>query len=262
MYLIRYFSKQMSKRTFSQTQRAKFQKRGPPQKRNRVQTVATGQGRIQMMMGPAAAFQPTSAEIKAVDLAEQTYVFRDPNTTSNILLLNGIQTGSGFFNRVGSRIEMKNLQLNGFLGPQAGVSSTTPTQLRVMIVYDRQPTGALPVISDIIQDRDQTGAASTGGLSHINLDNRDRFSIIRDMRWAMPTNTAGVLSGVPSGVGAEWTVNEFIKLKGLGVHFKSSANPTTIADIATGALYACFIAETNDNRWVIEAGFRLRYDDK
>lgn len=209
-----------------------------------------------------ASFNPTGSEIKAIDIAEANYLFRDPGTASNIILLNGIQTGSGFFNRIGSRIEMKNLQINGFLFPTAAATSTTPANLRLLIVYDRQPTGALPVISDILQDRDQTGTATTGGLSHINLDNRDRFSILRDVRWAMPTNTTGVVSGVSSGVGEEWTINIFLPLKEMGVHFKSSSNPTTIADIATGALYACFVTETNDSDWSTGMSFRLRYDDK
>jgi len=253
----------MSKRSFSQAGRSKSQSRGPAQKkRNVTKSISTGPGRMSMIMGPAASFQPVSPEIKAVDLAEQNYVFRDPNTASSIWLLNGVQTGAGFFNRVGSRIELKNLQVNGFLGPNSAATSTTPTNLRMLIVYDRQPTGAMPVISDILQDRDQTGTATTGGLAHINLDNRDRFSIIRDVRWAVPTVTAAVVTGVSSGVGEPWTVNLFVKLKGLGVHYKSSTNPTTIADIATGALYACFVSETNDSDWVIEAGFRLRYDDK
>jgi len=253
----------MSKRTFSQAGRSKTQSRGPAtKKRNITKTISMGQGRTQMVMGPAANFVPSGAEIKAIDIAEVNYPFRDPNTATQLILLNGIQTGAGFFNRVGSRIEMKNLQINGFLGPNSASSSTTPTNLRFLIVYDRQPTGALPVISDILQDRDQAGVATTGGLSHINLDNRDRFSILRDVRWAMPTNTAGVLSGVSSGVGEPWTINLFFKLKGLGVHYRSSSNPTTIADIATGALYAAWVAETNDSDWVMEVGFRLRYDDK
>jgi len=261
MYLIWLQFFQMSKRTFSQTGRSKYQSKGPAPKRNMVRKVTTKTGQ-HMIMGPAASWQPTSAEIKAIDIAETTYVFRDPNTATAVILLNGIQTGSGFFNRVGSRVEMKNLQLNGFLGPQTGVTSTTPTLTRLLIVYDRQPVGALPTIQDVLQNRDQTGAATQGGLSHVNLDNRDRFSIIRDFRWYLPTNTGGVVSGVASGVGPTWQINEYIKLKGLGTHYKSTANPATIADISTGALYAFFLCETNDNRWVAEVDFRLRYDDK
>lgn len=253
----------MSKRTYSQVGRAKYQSKGPPAKKpNMTRTVRTGPGQVRMLMGPSAAWNPTSQEIKAVDIEEQVYLFRDPNTASNIILLNGIQAGTGFYNRVGSRVEMKNLQMNGFIGPAAAATAANPSMLRILIVYDRQPKGALPTISDILQDRNQVGTALTGGLSHVNLDNRDRFIILRDLRWYTPTVTAGVVSGVSSGVGEPWTWSMFLKLKGLGTHYNSTADPCTIANISTGALYACFVTETNDSDWNVEADFRLRYDDK
>jgi len=252
----------MSKRTHSQVTRSSYSSRGAAPKKPRTTTVVMyPKGRSTITKTPAA-FQPTGSEIKAIDIAEVTYVFRDPGTASSIVLLNGIQTGSGFFNRIGARIEMMNLQMNGFLTPTVAGASTTPSNLRVLIVYDRQPVGALPVISDILQSRDQAGTATTGGLSHINLDFRDRFTIVRDMHWATPTVTAGVVSGISSGVGEPWTLNKFIPLNGFGTHFKSSSNPTTIADMSTGALYACFVTETNDQDWSIEIDFRLRYSDK
>jgi len=131
--------------------------------------------------------------------------------------------------------------------------------------YDRQPTGALPAVSDILQSRDQTGAATNNGTSEINLDNRDRFQIVRDMQYYVPaaTFTAGVMTNGPQFPGQDdqqWDVNEFIKLKELSTHFKSSTNPTAIADIATGALYAVFVS-VGDNIMQFSGGFRLRYND-
>jgi len=210
-----------------------------------------------------AAFTAFGTEIKAIDIASTNYLFRAPATASNIILLNGIQTGAAFYNRVGSRVEMKNLHIRGQI---TNAATTTTCILRLLVVYDRQPTGALPVISDILQSRDQVGTATTGGISEINLDNRDRFAIIRDMQYYAPscTNTAGVLTNGPQFPGQDnqqWDVNEFIKLKGLSTHFKSSTNPSVIADISTGALYACFVASV-DSTWNAGVGFRLRYDDK
>lgn len=210
-----------------------------------------------------AVFTASGAEIKAIDIASTNYLFRAPATASNIILLNGIQTGAAFYNRVGSRVEMRNLHIRGQV---TNAATSTSCMLRLLIVYDRQPTGALPVISDILQSRDQVGTATTGGISEINLDNRDRFAILRDMQYYAPscTNTAGVLTNGPQFPGQDnqqWDVNEFIKLKSLGTHYKSSTNPSVIADIATGALYACFVA-TVDATWQAGVGFRLRYDDK
>jgi len=159
---------------------------------------------------------------------------------------------------------MKNLQVRGLIQPTA---TGVDTMLRLLVVYDRQPTPAagLPVISDILQVRDQTGTATTAGTSGINLDNRDRFLILRDYQVFGPsqTYTAGVLTNGPQypGTDAQHDLNIFIKLKGLGTHYKSTSNPCTIADIATGALYACFVAVNADSAWNASLSFRLRYDD-
>lgn len=208
-----------------------------------------------------ADFRPVGHEIKAVDVAIQN-AFRLPATNS-CNLLNGIQTGAAFFNRVGSRVELKNLHIRGQI---TNAATATVTMLRMIVVYDRQPTGALPTVSDLLQSRDQTGAATNPGSAEINLDNRDRFSIIRDMQLYAPpvTNTAGVLTNGPQFPGnddQQWDVNEFIKLRGLGTHYKSSSNPCTIADIATGALYCFFVTNLSDNTWQFSGNFRLRYRD-
>jgi len=212
-----------------------------------------------------ASFQPTGAEIKAIDIPEADYTYR-ATPTNGIFLLNGIQTGSGFFNRVGARVEMKNLHMRGSI---RNTATSVSGFGRIMIVYDRQPVGALPNIVDIIQSRDQLGAATISGSSEINLDNRDRFIILRDYETYFPpvTNTAGVLTNGPNFPGEDnrLDVNVFLKLKGLGVHFKSSTvGGVTITDIATGALYACFVCDAAalDNTWKFTGSFRLRYDDK
>jgi len=211
-----------------------------------------------------AAWQPSGQEIKAIDGAFTNYTFRTPAAASNIVLLNGVQTGAAFYNRVGSRVEMKNLHLRGYL---YNAATSLTTNLRLLVIYDRQPTGGLPTISDILQSRDQTGATATTGDSEINLDNRDRFVILRDKQFYAPscTNTAGVLTNGPQFPGnddGQWDINIFIKLKGLGTHYKSSSNPTTIADISTGAMYMCFVASQSDSCWSANLQYRLRYEDK
>lgn len=201
-------------------------------------------------------------EIKAIDIARTGYIFRTPAAASAVALLNGIQTGTGFFNRIGSRIEMKSLHVRGTI---SNIATGTDCQGRILIIYDRQPTGALPVITSILQGRDQTGAAATSGLSEINLDNRDRYIVIRDMQFDFPsvTNTAGVLTNGPNWAGQDprMTINEFIKLKGLVTHFSGTANPATISEIATGALYIVTVAELNDSTWQANLNFRLRFGD-
>jgi len=211
-----------------------------------------------------ASFNPSGTEIKAVDVPPADYGFLLVGTGSSFTLLNGVQTGTAFFNRIGSRIEMKNLHIRGNI--RLNATTAQEAVLRLIIVYDRQPTGSLPNITDLLQSRDQDGNVDNNGASEINLDLRDRFSILRDMQWYAPSGTtsSGVVTNqdFPSTDTLPWQINEFIKLKGLGVHFKSSSQPTTISDISTGALYATFTTTGTNNAFFATVGFRMRYEDK
>lgn len=210
-----------------------------------------------------ANFQPTGSEIKAIDIAQFDSFFISAATGPQITLLNGVQAGTGFFNRVGARIEMRNIHLRGMI---TNAATAVQDAGRLLVVYDRQPTGSLPAYNVIFQTRDQAGATTSQGFSEINLDNRDRFTILRDERFYLPacTNTAGVLTNGPQypGDDQEMDFNLFIKLRGLGTHFKSTSNPTTIADIATGALYLVTVSFQQDSKWKAQLSIRLRYDDK
>lgn len=207
-------------------------------------------------------FKAMGPEVKCIDIPNGVSPFVTYAGGATITLLNGVQTGAGFFNRVGSRIEMKNLHLRGFISYNA---TQTEDFGRIIVVYDRQPTGALPTWTTMFQHRDQAGAATTSCTAEINLDNRDRFSILSDKMYWFPSFTynAGVLTNGPNFPGSdqEMDINTFIKLKGLVTHFNSTANPCTIANIATGALYLITVSQNNSNSVNLTLGTRLRYKD-
>lgn len=213
-------------------------------------------------LGRPGDYMAKGPEVKCIDILPATYGFTRPTSGSPASLLNGVQTGAGYFNRVGSRIEMKNLHIRGDL---YYALTTLQDVVRMIVVYDRQPTGALPAITTLLQSRDQTGAVSNDGVSEINLDSRLRYSIIRDVEVFIPsaTVTAGVVTNGPQHVNDTkcFNINEFIPLKGLTTMYNSTANPVTIANIATGALYVYFVSSVNDSTLGFRGGFRLRYKD-
>jgi hypothetical protein len=91
---------------------------------------------------------------------------------------------------------------------------------RVMLVYDRQPNGAFPAIADILYNA-PAGAVEYG--SGINMTNKSRFSVLRDLRIQVdPTNGDSFVFHTYSKCNAE---SEF------------GADGGTIGDIRTGALY-------------------------
>jgi hypothetical protein len=222
--------------------------------------------------GPPALLyaKPGSSELKSCSVTPINILFRDPNTAPfNIVLLNGIQQGSGIFNRIGTRIEMKSVKIRGLIRP---IITSVQSSGRMILFYDRQPSsvGTPPTASDLLQDTDQTGTSTTIGSSEININNRDRFAIIRDSTFYFPavTFTAGVVTNppvwpTPSGTGA-FTYNEYVKLKGLLTQYKSNSNPSTVADIATGSLWLAWTQHGTPTAgsWEFDGGVRLRYNDK
>lgn len=208
------------------------------------------------------ALVSTRSEIKAIDIPNANYGFTSVGTGPVANLLNGVQVGAAFTNRIGSRMEMKSIHMRGTI-----TSTVTDVQniLRALLIYDRQPNGAAPVYTDVFQSRDQSGTAATTAISEINLDQRDRYVVVRDFQWSSPavSNAAGVLTNGPEYAPGDndWNLNEFIPLTGLTTHFKSSSAPTTIADINTGSLYMFFVTSGTSARWTFSGGFRLRFND-
>ena len=199
----------------------------------------------------------TGKEIKAIDVA----VSQKFQALGLVKLMNGIQTGSGYFNRVGSKVELKSIQIKAYISILA---TSTQDFGRVLLVYDRQTNGAAPSYSDLIQGRQQDGLTLTNNsFDMVNLDNRDRFVILRDKCFFLSseTYTAGVITNVfPQPTDKEMVIDWYVKLKGLTTHFKSTTNPCTSVDINTGALYLVNVSGGTDFYSLVGAA-RLRYND-
>lgn len=226
-----------------------------------------------------ASLSSVSREVKALVVSRTSTVPAGAqlniNTTGSIIPLNMIQTGSSFFNRIGRKIEMKSLQLEVNVTPVSAARTSVSDTARFLIVYDRQTNGALPTLSDMFQDTDQGGNNTSDAQSNINLNNRDRFMIVRDYRVMLPAIT-NTVTGVPSAYfpsvyhstnkdGFEGAhVKDYVKLKGLVTQYKADSTPAVIGDIATGALYLVtfgMLAAGSEGYAIHQWNTRLRYYD-
>lgn len=178
------------------------------------------------------------AEVKALDVPSANY---NVTSTAVITPLNLVQTGSTFCNRIGRRIEMKSIRVNGQLDFITTNTQTTYSYARIMIVYDRQTNGAIPSIADILQSTNQSTTNSTNSLSGLNLNNRDRFVVVRDQRITLPpvTFATGVATfqSQTDAVEPTFNIDMYSKLKGLLTQYKADSNPAVIGDISSGGLY-------------------------
>lgn len=165
---------------------------------------------------------------------------------TGMVLLNPVSTGTKFTERIGTKINIKSISLQGSF--KQLTDATNVAYARYLIIYDRQPNGAFPAIGDILQTNDTNLAFNSG----INMVNKSRFKIIRDKRIT-----------VDSGSGLQFAVKEYCK-GNWETEYGTSTN--LIGDVRTGAiLFVAFQASagTGGGAALIPTEFqsRVRYWD-
>jgi len=225
--------------------------------RSRVGRVGKGVGkRFRFKSAYLKGYVP---EIKYVDTAMvnfqpgTTVGTAAPNTAA-IQYLNLMVQGTGPTNRVGRKISMQTLQLDFFWTlTNAGAAPTggdAPVFIRLAVVYDRNPNGNPPTLSDIWQARGGDAASTALTANAWTLPNREnvaRFLILRDCKMYFPTNSI-----VASPLTAQILNNTYIegsnckmwvKLGGLEAGFKDST--AAIGSVAVGSLFIIGIASSD-----------------
>lgn len=160
-------------------------------------------------------------------------------TTWTINTLNDCAQGTTATTRIGRKILMKSINIQGV------VATSTGNTARILIVYDKQPNGAVPLATDVL--------TSNTLMAMQNLDNRDRFIILADI---FPYDQEENIANPSASSGFGW--KRYIKC-----NLETIYNGTlgTIADITTGSL----LIMTNINGATItgETGMqRVRFVDE
>lgn len=164
-------------------------------------------------------------ERKVVDTASAFYAC---DTTGSVTLVNGMAQGSDFTNRIGRKYTNVAVQLEGFLGQQT--SNVGTTKCRIMLIYDAQPNGALPVITDVL-------TASTSN-SFMNLNNRDRFKVLCDENYTLSAiDTVTGLAGSP-------TAQNISIYKKINLETICDGTTAAIGDVQTGSIFLLTIGSS------------------
>jgi len=158
--------------------------------------------------------------------------------------LNNPTQGTGFYNRVGSKITMTsiNIKFDVDYVPNAQTGAiAAPINYRCVLVYDRQTNGAFPTVSQIFSSN-VSGVPSYYFLyAGVNIQFRQRFMIIRDESGVL--DTAQGLSHHK-----EWFAKIRQPVEFIG---NTGTNPQgVIGDVATGALYFIYAADTRGSSTV------------
>lgn len=228
------------------------------------------QGAKRAKMGGRGAYpgqlRSIKPEVKTVDLFQFATNF---DTIGTFTCVNLPLEGASFYNRIGRKIMAKSLHVFGHIECTDGNAGATGEDYgRLMVIYDRQPNGALPAVADVLTSYNNAGATSSTASDSLNMNNRDRFVVLRDERIVLPAVGALGVTPINSSLGTDPTlstskreINFFIKCKDLETHFKASAG--TIGDIATGSIFVFSISGQSHGNlaYIAAVSTRLRYHD-
>lgn len=170
------------------------------------------------------------------------------STTPQIRFLNNIATGTDVSNRIGRQINIR--RLTWYMTVQSLVGTVYPT-CRAFICYDKQSSGTTAAYTDVIKDPTAGVTGSMRPFGMINLNNRERFIILKNYFFML--NERGD-TGAFKAIKGNWKGN-------LPTVFQNTGN--TAADIASGALLLMMITDqpTDSNGAVFRWIARIRFTD-
>lgn len=188
-----------------------------------------------------------AVELKTIDNNAAPISSNIPST-GNISLLSGVAAGTDYNQRVGRKITMRSLLLRINLTALSTTTQATGDSIRIIVFYDTQTNGAVPLVADVLQSVFYT--------SPLNLNNRDRFKVIMDKTIGVEacTYTAGALV---AGSPRQRDITKYRKFRLEAIY---SGTGATVGSIATGGIFVLYISQQNNfNNITIDS--RVRFVD-
>lgn len=174
-------------------------------------------------------------EVKVNDLILNGAV----DTTGSFNLMNGIAQGNTQSTRVGNTIT-----ITGFYARYLWNIGDSVNYCRLILVLDKQPNGATPIISDLINT-----SLGVSWLAPINWNNRQRFKFLKDEVMSLSIDSGQMNSTF------------FLKFK-KPIRTIYSGTGSTITSISSNAIYAFLVTDSGaPPSPTHQAFYRLRYTD-
>lgn len=203
-----------------------------------------------------------SALTKYVDMLSSGVVI---SSTASFTLLNGVRSGSDFYERTNRAINGKELKINlNFIQHQTAIGYYAADTARVLVVWDHQ-ADATPTSADLLLDVNATGVTTTNNLSHKNINNKERFIFLADQRYSLPAYSITTVSQINTVNSAhrpnneDWSQTINIKLDSLITRYNSTGS--TISAINSGALYLFVLGSNATSGWSVNFSARYSFYD-
>lgn len=194
--------------------------------------------------------RPGVSEVKGADtdLAINP-IIATTSTNGSQYTINLVAPGTGSYNRVGRKIRMKSLRLKGtvkYFYHRTVTTGVIPgANVRMVLVYDQQPSGAVPNFDTIFGRTSQAGTETCQYQDPVKYDSMGRFKILREWNFNFVPRLWNNEGGTVDGAIEEAPFDEYIKLNGLETVYSGQTSPCSIADVSTGGLYVYFRSDQN-----------------
>ncbi|AXH76673.1 MAG: coat protein/nuclear export [Cressdnaviricota sp.] len=233
------------------------------------QAMQSNKRRPQRRMYPQYPQKVPKPEKKGIDTFMQIENVLDTTGTNvDIQPVNLINQGTGFYNRIGRKIHCKSLRITGEVTYLFAPNVTTGTMegncLRMVVVWDKQPSGVTPVFSDIFGTVDYEGGTDSVYTDSLNFVNMDRYRVLMDKSYEFNPQAGAPSAGSTKTQNYVKHIDEYCKLRvGETVYSSTNDDEPTIAEISSGALYIIYRSFKNatENSLTVDCNARLRYTD-
>lgn len=182
--------------------------------------------------------------------------------------------GPGVWNRISRRTRGHSLEIKGYIKPSLANATAQPAQYaRVIVVYDRQANGAVPTLATVLAQYGYDGTAYTDCYAGLNVDQRDRFKILRDRKILLPplgvngvaatTSSAAAFSSNGDLSDSLLNFHEYILLGDAETQYKATSSGG-VTDISTGAYHIITFASDDasaTSAWIFTFSTRYRFRD-
>lgn len=201
-------------------------------------------------------------EMKAVD-TNSAFYFHNATTGINMICLNAMSQGDDIYQRTGRSIKIHSIEFDAKIVP-GGTYPAAADRVKIALVWDRSPNGAVPTVTDMFQDIDYAGSTKTDPESHVNLNNRKRFKLLFHQKRMLPYLASATAAQAIFNVDqSDLNFNMYRRFKEpLETVYNTTTNALTA--IQEGALFvvALSVASTTVNQaWALNISTRLRFTD-
>lgn len=204
-------------------------------------------------------------ELKGLDtLLTVNPVPATTDTGDAFFLLNCPGSGSLSYQRIGRKIFPKYVYMKGLVSHAFKIATNNyaSNTLRMVLIWDKQPSGALPAWQDVFRSTAFDGTSNSYFDSPRNYINMDRFRVLMDKKIISNKLSEPTAEG---SVVITYDIDDYLKLpNGLETVFAANTG-NAIASVSSGALYVAFRAVTNitSNFMIVDEALtmRVRYTD-